>query len=193
MYEPITLDISPLGVLTDEVLYQLCIINRDMPIERTSKGELVINMPTGSETGNKNSYLTAMLFMWNRIYKLGKVFDSSSGFTLPNKAMRSPDAAWVAIERWQTLTHEQQEAFAPLCPDFIIELCSRTDRLKTVQAKMAEWMENGCRLGWLIDYSQEKVFIYRADGTINEVESFENTLSGEDILPHFELALRELR
>lgn len=193
MYEPITLDVSPLGILTDKVLYQLCIINRDMPIERTCKGELVINMPTGSETGNKNSYLTAMLFMWNRIYKLGKVFDSSSGFTLPNKAMRSPDAAWVAIERWQALTPEQQETFAPLCPDFIIELRSRSDRLKTTQAKMEEWMENGCRLGWLIDYSQEKVFIYRANGTINEVESFENTLSGEDILPHFELDLRELR
>ena len=142
--------------LTDEQFFQLCQNNPDMRFERTASGELIIMSPTGSITGSKNSDLNYQVTAWNRKYKLGKSFDSSTGFKLPNGAERSPDASWVKMERWNTLTEEEQERFAPLCPDFVVELMSSSDTLEKTKAKMKEYMGNGARLGWLINRNRSK-------------------------------------
>ncbi|MBW4477170.1 MAG: Uma2 family endonuclease [Tolypothrix brevis GSE-NOS-MK-07-07A] len=174
--------------LTDEQYFQLCQNNRDYRFEHTASGELLIMPPTGSDTGRRNVKITTQLDIWNSQNNLGEVFDSSTGFTLPNGAKRSPDASWVKIERWNALTPEQQESFAPLTPDFVIELRSRTDSLKELQDKMQEYIDNGASLGWLIDRKNKRVEIYRP---LKDVEILENpaTLSGEDVLPGFVLDL----
>ncbi|MBW4447386.1 MAG: Uma2 family endonuclease [Spirirestis rafaelensis WJT71-NPBG6] len=174
--------------LTDEQYFQLCQNNRDYRFESTAEGELLIMPPTGSDTGNRNIELAYQLQAWSRQNNLGKAFDSSTGFTLPNGAKRSPDASWVKIERWNALTPEQQESFAPICPDFVVELRSRTDSLKELQDKMQEYIDNGAKLGLLIDRKNKRVEIYRP---LKEVEILENpaSLSGEDVLPGFVLDL----
>lgn len=174
--------------LTDEQFFKLCQKNRDYRFERTALGELIIMPPTGSDTGRRNVKITTQLEIWNSLNHLGEVFDSSTGFTLPNGAERSPDASWVKIERWNALTIKQQEGFAPICPDFVVELRSRTDSLKDLQNKMKEYIENGAKLGWLIDRKNKRVEIYRSN---QEVEILENpvTLSGENVLPGFVLDL----
>lgn len=177
--------------LSDEQFFQLCQHNRDYQFERTASGELIIMPPTGSETSRRNADLTSQLRVWNRETKRGVVFDSSGGFTLPNGADRSPDASWVKKERWDALTPEQKDSFAPLCPDFVVELRSRTDSLKKLQEKMQEYIDNGAKLGWLIDRQNRRVEIYRPG---QDVEIIENpaTLSGEDVLPGFVLNLEEI-
>lgn len=177
--------------LTDEQYFQLCQNNRDYRFEHTASGELLIMPPTGSDTGNRNIELAYQLQAWSRQNNLGKAFDSSTGFTLPNGAKRSPDASWVKIERWNALTPEQQERFAPICPDFVVELRSRTDSLKELQDKMQEYIDNGASLGWLIDRKNKRVEIYRPD---KKVEILENpaTLSAEDVLPGFVLNLTSI-
>jgi Uma2 family endonuclease len=174
--------------LTDEQFFQLCQKNRDYRFERTASGELIIMPPTGSDTGRHNVKITTQLEIWNSQNHLGEVFDSSSGFLLPNGAERSPDASWVKLERWNALTIEQQEGFAPICPDFVVELRSRTDSLKELQKKMQEYIQNGAKSGWLIDRKNKRVEIYRPG---REVEILDNPLilSGEDILPGFILDL----
>lgn len=191
--EAITLDISALGKLTDEKLLLFCRQNQNTRIERTCKGELVIMTPAGAETGSKNLTISAELFMWNKQTKLGIAFDSSAGFTLDNGAMRAAGAAWITNERWAQVPVEDRSGFAHICPDFVIELMSPSDRLSTARAKMDEWIENGCRLGWLIDPKREKVYIYRADGSLSVLESFDERVSGEDVLRDFELDLSGLR
>ncbi|MEH2284600.1 MAG: Uma2 family endonuclease [Nostoc sp.] len=177
--------------LTDEQFFQMCQKNRDYRFERTASGELLIMPPTGSDTGNRNFDMVVELGIWNKQTKLGKGFDSSTGFTLPNGAERSPDASWVKIERWNALTPEQQEKFAPICPDFVVELRSRTDSLKELQEKMQEYIENGIQLGWLIDRKNKRVEIYRPG---KDVEILDNpaSLSGENVLPGFVLDLQEI-
>ncbi|MEH1904852.1 MAG: Uma2 family endonuclease [Nostoc sp.] len=177
--------------LTDEQFFQMCQKNRDYRFERTASGELLIMPPTGSDTGNRNFDIVVELGIWNKQTKLGKGFDSSTGFTLPNGAERSPDASWVKIERWNALTPEQQEKFAPICPDFVVELRSRSDSLKELQEKMPEYIENGAQLGWLIDRKNKQVEIYRPG---KNVEILDNpaTLSGENVLPGFVLDLRQI-
>lgn len=177
--------------LTDEQFFQLCQQNRDLRFERTAKGELIIMPPTGGETGNRNIDLAFQLQAWSRQNNLGKAFDSSTGFTLPNGADRSPDVSWVRRDRWESLTTQQKQKFLPLCPDFVVELCSPSDSLKKVQAKMQEYIDNGARLGWLIDPEARRVEIYCQN---QDVEILENpaTLSGEDILPGFVLDLNPI-
>lgn len=177
--------------LTDEQFFQMCQKNRDYRFERTASGELLIMPPTGSDTGNRNFDMVVELGIWNKQTKLGKGFDSSSGFTLPNGAERSPDASWVKSERWNALTPEQQEKFAPICPDFVVELRSRTDSLKELQEKMQEYIENGAQLGWLIDRKNKRVEIYRPG---KDVEILDNpaSLSGENVLPGFVLHLDQI-
>lgn len=137
--------------LTDEQFFQLCHNNRDYRFERTAKGELLIMSPTGGETGNRDFEISVQLGIWNKQHNLGKGFDSSTGFTLPNGAVRSPGASWVKRERWDALTPEQQQKFAPLCPDFVVELRSPSDSLEKVREKMQEYINNGASLGWLIN------------------------------------------
>ncbi|MEH2384314.1 MAG: Uma2 family endonuclease [Nostoc sp.] len=177
--------------LTDEQFFQMCQKNRDYRFERTASGELLIMPPTGSDTGRRNVKISTQLDIWNSESNLGEVFDSSTGFTLPNGAERSPDASWIKIERWNTLTPEEQEKFAPICPDFVVELRSRFDSLKELQEKMQEYIENGTQLGWLIDRKNKRVEIYRPG---KDVEILENpaSLSGENVLPGFVLDLQQI-
>jgi len=177
--------------LTDEQFFQLCTNNRDLRFERTATGELIIMPPTGSETGDRNADLTYQLRAWSRQNKLGKSFDSSTGFKLPNAAERSPDASWVKMERWNALSAAEIERFAPLCPDFVVELMSPSDSLEKTRAKMREYMDNGARLGWLINRQQQQVEIYRPNREV-EILPSPQTLSGEDVLPGFVLDLAEI-
>lgn len=176
---------------TDEQFARLCQENPDLRLELTAQGELVIMPPTGSKTGWRNSTLTHDLVAWAKTDGTGLTFDSSTLFTLPNGAKRSPDASWVRRERWDALTEDQQEGFAPLCPDFVVELRSRTDRLSDLHDKMQEYIDNGARLGWLIDPIDKRAYVYRPG---QPVESLDDpaTLSGEPILPGFVLPVRGL-
>lgn len=177
--------------LTDEQFFQLCQDNRDFRFERTASGELIIMPPTGSDTGRRNIKITAQLEVWSSQNNLGVAFDSSSGFKLPNGADRSPDASWVKRERWDALTPEQQERFAPLCPDFVVELRSPSDSLEKVRQKMTEYIDNGARLGWLINPKNQQVEIYRPNQDVEMLKS-PATLSGEDVLPGFVLELKQI-
>ncbi|NES04063.1 MAG: Uma2 family endonuclease [Okeania sp. SIO2F4] len=177
--------------ISHEQFIELALVNRDLQLERTATGELIVMAPTQSATGNRNSSITGQLWSWNYQTKLGKTFDSSSGFHLPNGSSRSPDAAWVKQERWDALTTEQQETFAPLCPDFVVELRSKNDTISELQKKMKEYQSNGARLGWLIDTKNQKVEIYRQNQEVEILEN-PNSLSGEDVLPGFILDLTEV-
>ncbi|MFB8787716.1 MAG: Uma2 family endonuclease [Potamolinea sp.] len=186
-----TITIPQTFKVTHEQFQQIATVNRDLRLERTATGELIVMPPTGSETGNYNQDISGQLWLWNRQTKLGKVFDSSSGFHLPNGADRSPDASWVKLERWQALTPEEREGFAPLCPDFVVELRSKSDKLETLREKMREYMANGTALGWLINRKNRKVEIYRQGRNV-EILDNPSTLSGEDVLPEFVLDLTEV-
>ncbi len=187
----LTLNLKPVLELTDEQFEQLCRANQDFKFERTAQGELIVMSPTGGETGNWNSGLTGQVWFWNQQKKLGKSFDSSTGFKLPNGANRSPDVAWVRQEQWDGLTSEQKKKFIPLCPDFVIELLSPTDDLEDLRAKMREYLENGASLGWLINSQDQQVEIYRPGQPIETLDR-PATLSGDFILPEFSLDLCEI-
>ncbi|OLT59375.1 Uma2 family endonuclease [Moorena bouillonii] len=189
VYLPDTLELTI--NLSDEQFFQLCQNNRDLRFERTSEGDLIIMSPTGGNTGRRNIKLSTQLELWSSQMKLGVAFDSNTGFKLPNGANRSPDASWVKRERWEGLTPEEQDKFVPLCPDFVLELRSPSDSLKMVQAKVREYMENGARLGWLIDTQNKVVEIYRPNQDVEIIQS-PKTLSGEDVLPGFTLDLSEI-
>ena len=187
----LTLNLNPIIKLTDDQFFQLCQENENIRLERTAKGELIIMSPAGGETGNRNAGLTAQIWIWNESHKLGKVFDSSTGFKLPNGADRSPDASWVKLERWNALTPEQQKKFPPLCPDFVVELMSPSDSLKETQDKMKEYRDNGAVLGWLINRKSRQVEIYRQNQEVEVLES-PAAVSGEDVLPGFILNLESI-
>ncbi|MGK7901579.1 MAG: Uma2 family endonuclease [Hormoscilla sp.] len=184
---PLVLSLDNVG-LSDRQFELLCEANRDWQLERTAKGELVIMSPVGGISGNREADLITDLNLWNRQSQLGVVFSSSTIFRLPNGGDRSPDAAWVSLARWQALRPEKQEKFPPICPDFVIELRSRTDAIGPLQDKMLEYLNNGLRLGWLIDPQGQQVEIYRPDRAV-EILSLPATLSGEAVLPGFELYL----
>ncbi|ACK70592.1 protein of unknown function DUF820 [Gloeothece citriformis PCC 7424] len=185
--EAVILNIKNVG-LSDEQFYQLCQINENWKLEQTSKGELIIMPPVGAISGNRESEFNADVVIWNRQTGLGKVFSSSTVFILPNGGKRSPDVAWIANERWEALTPLEREKFPPICPDFVIELRSRTDSLEILQEKMQEYLNSGLRLGWLINPQNQQVEIYRQNQSV-EVVSLPTTLSGENILPGFVLEL----
>jgi Uma2 family endonuclease len=187
----ITLNFPPTAQLSDEQFTQLCSANRDLQFERSERGELIIMPPTGGETSRQNSELILELGLWNRQTQLGIVFDSSGGFKLPNGADRSPDASWIPLTKWNNLTTVEQEKFLPLCPDFAIELRSPTDALKRLQEKMLEYIDNGTRLGWLINPLDRQVEIYRI-GQDKELLDNPATLSGENVLPGFVLNLQTI-
>jgi len=188
---PLVLHLHPVINLTDEQFFEFCQINRDLRIERTATGELLIMPPTGSETGGRNFRLNGQLYNWTEQNGTGFGFDSSTGFTLPNGAKVSPDAAWVKLERWNALTPEQQQKFAPICPDFVVELRSASLHLTPLKTKMQEYIDNGALLGWLIDRKKRQVYIYRPGVA---VECLDNpaTVSGESVLPGFVLDLSKI-
>jgi Uma2 family endonuclease len=186
----LTLSVQSVG-LTDEQFYRLCRDNPDLRLELTSQKALVIMSPSGSKTGWRNSKLNQRLANWAEHDGTGLAFDSSAGFTLPNGAKRGPDAAWLRRERWDALSEEEQESFAPLCPDFVVELRSPHDSLAVLQEKMIEYMENGAHLGWLLDPQTQRVYIYRP-GQLVECLEHPATLSGAPVLPGFVFNVREI-
>jgi Uma2 family endonuclease len=177
--------------LTDDEFFELCRMN-DLRMERTATGNIIIMEPTGGETGNFNFEVSGELRDWNKSHKEGKAFDSSTGFKLPNTSIKSPDVAWVAKERWEKLPVELRKKFPPLTPDFVIEIRSESDTLSDLAEKMEEFMENGCRLGWLIDREAQETHIYRADGSRDEKVPFSEPLSGEDVLVGFILRIDDI-
>jgi Uma2 family endonuclease len=187
----LTLNLNPVIQLTDEQFFQLCQVNQDLRFERTATGELIIMPPAGGETSNRNGRLNQQLFNWADADGTGIAFDCSCGFQLPNGADRSPDAAWVKLERWNALTQEQQTKFLPLCPDFVIELLSPSDSLKVAQEKMQEYRDNGTKLGWLINRKSRQVEIYRQGQEVEVLQS-PTTFSGEKVLPGFVLNLEPI-
>jgi Uma2 family endonuclease len=192
-----TLDFSPVCQLTDEQFYQLCRKNPDLKFERNAQGEIIIMPPTGGETGKRNAKLISRFVIWNEQAQLGEVFDSSTCFKLPNGADRSPDVSWIKQERWDALTPEEKEKFPPIAPDFVLELMSQGDpegirfavRLSETQEKMQEYIEQGVKLGWLINRKNCQVEIYRPGSDVEILDS-PPTLSEEDILPGFVLDLQ---
>jgi Uma2 family endonuclease len=187
----LTLNINSIINLTREQFYQLCEENPDLKLERNPQGELIIMPPTGGETGRSNVNLILQVASWNEQNQLGEVFDSSTGFTLPSGADRSPDVSWVEKSRWNTLTKEQKEKFIPLCPDFVIEILSPNDSLKKTQQKMQEYIENGCSLGWLLNRKKQEVEISRPEQDV-EILKLPQIISGENILPGFILNLQKI-
>ncbi|KST68480.1 Uma2 family endonuclease [Mastigocoleus testarum] len=185
----LTLQLPPNLKFTDEEFEQIVAVNKELRLELNSEGELIIMSPTGGETGNRNFDLLGQLWFWNRKYGLGKAFDSSTGFKLPNGATRSPDAAWIRMEKWDALTPQQRKKFLPLCPDFAVELVSDSDDVEDTQAKMREYLANGLKLGWLINPQDKQVEIYRVGQKVEILQS-PASLSAEDILPDFILDLQ---
>jgi Uma2 family endonuclease len=180
------LNLEPITTLTRSQFFQLCQANPDVQLERSPQGELIIVSPVGGESGNQEANLILKVGIWNEQTKLGVVFSSQTVFSLPAGGDRSPDVAWVELSRWQALSQEEREGFPPICPDFLIELRSRTDRLKPLQNKMHEYLKSGLRLGWLINYKDKQVEIYRVGKSV-EVVAIPMVLSGEEVLPGFSL------
>lgn len=191
MMSAVKINFNSVFQLSDEQFYQLCQANPSLKFERNAEGEIIIMSPTGGETGKRNSDLIIDLGLWNRQTQLGIVFDSSTGFKLPNGADRSPDVAWIPLKKWDSLSLEQQKKFVPLCPDFIIELRSSSDSLQSLQEKMEEYLTNGTRLGWLINPQDKQVEIYRQEQK-KEVLDNPTTLSGEEVLPGFILNFEKI-
>ena len=186
-----------LGFLTaskampDEQFYQFCLSNPELRIERSALGEITIMPPAFSDTGNRNVKISQQVTNWADSDGTGEVFDSSAGFTLPNGAMRSPDTSWILADRWNALTDEQKASFAPIVPDFVIELRSASDTLKSLQEKMQEYIENGVRLGLLIDRKARKVYLYRS-GQLPEVLDNPDGVSCEPELTGFVLKMAKI-
>lgn len=189
---PLVVQIPSSMSMTDEQFFEFCQVNRDLRIERNKFGEILIMPPTGGKTGNRNFSIAVQLGVWAEQDGTGICFDSNTGFILSTSAERAPDASWMKLERWNTLSEEQQERFVPICPDFVVELKSPSDNFKPLQEKMQEYMqEEGIQLGWLIDRKQKKVYVYRPG---IPVECLDNpvTVSGEPVLPGFVLNMSKV-
>ena len=190
MPPPLALSVDSVE-LTDKQFYRLCQDNRDLRLELTADGELIIMPPTGSMTGWRNARIMHRLTDWAERDGVGLTFDSSTGFRLPNGAKRSPDASWVRREKWDALTEEEKEGFAPLCPDFVVELRSPEDRITTLQDKMLEYISNGAELGWLIDPKARRVYVYRRGQPTEYLENPE-AIAGDPALRGFVLNIRDI-
>ncbi len=188
---PLILQLRPVLELTDDQFFELAQLNRDVRLERTAEGGLIVMPPVGGASSDRNAEITMQLRSWAKRDGTGVAFDSSGGFILPNRAVRSPDASWVSRPSLVALTAGQWEKFLPLCPEFVIELRSPTDTLRAVQEKMQEYLDNGARLGWLIDPLNRRVYVYRPRTPVEQLEAPE-TLSGDPLLAGFVLDLREI-
>ena len=178
--------------IDDGVFLEICRKNPDNRIERTQKGEIVFMAPTGVETGKFNASIIGIFYIWSKIQKKGKIFDSSTAFRLPSTAIRSPDLAFISTDRWNSLSKGEKESFPPICPDFVLEIRSKTDKLTDLQSKMEEWIEGGCKLGWLLDIENLQFFIYKPESEVQVLQGRTVLLTGEDVLPEFTLSIEEL-
>ncbi len=188
---PLTVNLPAIAPMTPAEFYGFCLANRDLRIERTASGDVIIMPPAFADTGNRNIKIAQQLANWADQDGTGEVFDSSAGFTLPNGATRSPDASWIRLERWQTLTEEQKASFAPICPDFVIELRSSNDTLSSLQDKMKEYRANGAVLGFLIDRKNRTVHLYRPQQEPIVLDN-PDTVSGDPELPGFILRMAKI-
>jgi Uma2 family endonuclease len=188
---PLVLRLAPVVELSDDQLLALCEINHELWIERNARGELLLMPPVGGETGNRELEIASQLWIWAKRDGTGVAFGPSTGFLLPNGAMRAADGAWAPRARWEALTPEARKGFLPFCPDFVVELRSPSDRLRNLQDKLAEWIANGAHLGWLIDRETRHVYVYRPDAPVERLDA-PATLSAAPVLPGFVLDLREV-
>ena len=179
--------------MTDAEFLRFCQGNRDLNIERNAQREIIITPPTYTNTGFVNVRIASQLDGWAQKNQSGIAFDSSTGFTLPDGAVRSPDASWMTLEKWQQLSEDEKESFAPVCPDFVLELKSKTDRLADLQEKMESYLANGARLGWLLVLEEEIVYIYQPQQAVRQHTDFSTPLSGDPVLPGFELDFSKLK
>jgi Uma2 family endonuclease len=177
--------------MSDEQFLAFCRVNPDMRIERDSDLNIIIMPPTNSETGSYNFELAGELFAWNRKHKLGKGFDSSTGFKLPTGAIYAPDLAWISQPRWDAIPETERQGFAPIAPDFVLELRSPDQTLGALKDKMEDYIAAGCRLAWLIDPQARKTWVYAENGDI-QTSPFEQALSGGAVLVGFELRLADV-
>lgn len=189
--EPLTLRLRPVLDITPNILLELSSLNGDLRLELTAEGELIVMSPTNLGTGWMNVKITAQLFAWTEQNDTGIMGDSSTGFTLKGNAVRAPDASWLARARLDALRPEQHRPYPQICPDFVIELRSPSDRLRVVHRKMDEWLDNGIRLGWLIDPEARRVYVYRPDAEVQQLDN-PDSVSGDPVLPGFSLDLREV-
>ena len=188
---PLTIHFPWITSMTVQEFYEFCLANQDLRIERNANGEVIIMPPAFSDTGNRNVKISQQLANWSDQDGTGESFDSSAGFTLPNGAMRSPDAAWIRLERWNALSDEQKASFAPICPDFVIELRSSSDHLNDLQEKLQEYLMNGILLAWLIDRKNRQVYIYRPNQDVEILDNPE-TVKGDPELPGFILQMAKI-
>ena len=188
---PLTVQLEPVVKLSDDEFFEFCAINRELRVERTAKGELVIMSPTGGETGGRNSEINYQLRRWAKEDGRGVAFASSTGFVLPTGAVRAPHASWVERSRLASLAPAERRKFLPLAPDAVIELRSSSDSLRDQQAKMQEYLDNGTRFGWLIDSETRRVHVYRR-GAPAEILDAPARVSGEPVLAGFRLSLQEI-
>lgn len=177
--------------LTDDEFYAFCQANRHLRIERDETGQIIFQMPTNTKTGLRNADLITEVVLWNRKTRLGVVADSSAGFTLPDTSVRAPDVSWISRVRWDALSAVDQDKFAHICPDFVIELMSDPGEKYTLPAKMEKYLRNGVRLAWMVDPFSQQTTIYRPDRE-PETQPFIEPLSGEDVMPGFDLRLTEI-
>ncbi len=187
----IHLDKNPTNLTNDE-LFEFCRMNKELHIERDAAQNIVIMAPVGGNSGFHEVEFLTEVNIWRR-QNGGASFSSSTGFLMPNGAMRSPDACWISEARWSKVTDEEKKKFPPVVPDFVAEIRSPSDSLKGTKAKMEEWLDNGVRLGWLVDIHNQQVLIYREDGSIEIVKGFDNVLNGEDVMEGFEFDLKQLK
>ena len=186
------LNMDAVSMSADE-FFRFCHDNQPLRIERDHKKQIIIMSPTGSESGLINNEISRQLANWNKQIKLGRTFDSSTGFTLPDGSVRSPDASWVSSSKWEKLEASDREKFAPVCPDFVIELKSKHDAISYLKSKMVDvWIKNGVQLAWLIDPEEKVVYVYREDSTEEQLNGFQQKVSGKNVLQGFELDLTEL-
>lgn len=188
---PLTVELPAITCMSHDEFVAFCTANKDLRIERAASGEVLVMPPASSGTGYRNLSVGAQLWIWAESDGTGFAFDSSAGFTLPNGAVRAPDAAWIKQDKWNALTEREQDSFAPICPDFVIELRSSSDALRTLQAKMQEYIDNGASLGWLIDPKARTVSIYRPDRAPQRLDN-PDRVSGDPELPGFSLPMAKI-
>jgi Uma2 family endonuclease len=189
----IPLELPQKESMTEEEFFRFCAANKHIKIERDENHQILIMPPAGLESDGQSVHISAALYTWNSRSKKGVCFGSSAEFTLPDRSVRSPDAAWVSKEKWNALSEDERKKFGHITPDFVAEVTSPSDDLIYLQHKMQMWIKNGVRLGWLIVPEKEIAYIYRADATVSKTEGFNNILSGEDVLPGFSFDLSILK
>ena len=178
--------------LTDEEFFQFCIQNKDLRIERNSQLQILIMSPVSTKSNYSSGAVFAQLYMWSIVDNNGFAFDSSTGFTLPDRSVLSPDACWISKERWNTVSEVDKDRFAPICPEFVVEVRSKSDDLCNLKVKMTNWISNGALLAWLVDPIEKATYIYRPGAPEQKLEGFERKIAGEGLVTGFELNLAHL-